>query len=293
MRSDLPSRLETLLDAFDLAWQQRESPRLEDFLPPEADPDHQAVLIGLVRIDLERRLKRGEPACVESYLGRFPTLRTAAGVLPGLLLLIQDFQQPESVDPQQVALQQALPTTPGSPGQAAPTDVGETWTGRVIAGRYQLLEQIGEGGMGTVWMAEQTEPIRRRIAVKLIRADRGSSRNILARFEAERQAIALMNHPHIAKLLDAGSTDTGTPFFVMELVKGISLTDFCDQQETQVSHNASPCSSRSAQRYNTPTTRASCTAISSRVTSSSKATMGSPCPGSSTSGWPRPFPECP
>ena len=76
--------------------------------------------------------------------------------------------------------------------------------GTVIAGRYKLLQQIGEGGMGSVWMADQTEPVKRRVAVKLIRVERGQSRTILSRFEAERQAIAVMDHPHIAKLLDAG-----------------------------------------------------------------------------------------
>jgi eukaryotic-like serine/threonine-protein kinase len=100
--------------------------------------------------------------------------------------------------------------------------------GTVIAGRYKLLQQIGEGGMGTVWMADQTEPVKRRVAVKLIRDERGQSKRILARFEAERQAIALMGHPHIARLLDAGTADSGVPFFVMELVKGVPLTEFCD-----------------------------------------------------------------
>jgi serine/threonine protein kinase/tetratricopeptide (TPR) repeat protein len=101
----------------------------------------------------------------------------------------------------------------------------------VIAGRYKLRQQIGEGGMGTVWMADQTEPIKRKVAVKLIRVERGQSKTILARFEAERQAIALMDHPHIARLLDAGTTETGSPFFVMELVKGIPLNEFCDQHK--------------------------------------------------------------
>ncbi|MEO6809372.1 MAG: tetratricopeptide repeat protein, partial [Isosphaeraceae bacterium] len=93
---------------------------------------------------------------------------------------------------------------------------------------------IGEGGMGTVWMADQTEPIKRRVAVKLIRVDRGNSRTILARFEAERQAIALMDHPHIARLLDAGTTDAGQPYFVMDLVKGIPLNEFCDAHKLNV-----------------------------------------------------------
>src|SRR5579859_5724551 len=95
--------------------------------------------------------------------------------------------------------------------------------GQLFAGRYKLLQQIGEGGMGTVWMADQSEPVKRRVAVKLIRVDHGQSKTILSRFEAERQAIALMDHPHIARLLDAGTTDAGSPYFVMELVKGVPL----------------------------------------------------------------------
>lgn len=106
--------------------------------------------------------------------------------------------------------------------------------GTVIAGRYKLREQIGEGGMGTVWLAEQTEPVKRKVAVKLIRVERGQSKTILARFEAERQAIALMDHPHIAKLLDAGTTETGSPYFVMELVKGIPLNEFCDTHKLSI-----------------------------------------------------------
>ncbi len=103
--------------------------------------------------------------------------------------------------------------------------------GTIIAGRYKLRQQIGEGGMGTVWMADQTEPVKRKVAVKLIRVERGVSKTILTRFEAERQAIALMDHPHIAKLLDAGTTETGSPFFVMELVKGVPLTVYCDTRK--------------------------------------------------------------
>ena len=85
--------------------------------------------------------------------------------------------------------------------------------GTIIAGKYKLLQQIGEGGMGSVWMADQTEPVKRRVAVKLIRTEREGSQTILSRFEAERQAIALMDHPHIAKLLDAGTTGFVSPAF--------------------------------------------------------------------------------
>ena len=97
-----------------------------------------------------------------------------------------------------------------------------------VIGRYKLLEKIGEGGAGVVYMAEQTEPIRRRVALKVIKLGM-DTKQVVARFEVERQALALMDHPNIAKVLDAGATDTGRPFFVMELVRGIKITDYCDQ----------------------------------------------------------------
>src|SRR5712692_8522539 len=99
--------------------------------------------------------------------------------------------------------------------------------GAVIAGRYKLLEAIGEGGMGAVWVAEQTQPVRRKVALKLIKAGM-DSKSVLARFEAERQALAVMDHPNIAKVHDGGLTETGRPFFVMEYVKGVPITEYCD-----------------------------------------------------------------
>ncbi len=95
-------------------------------------------------------------------------------------------------------------------------------------GRYKLMEQIGEGGCGVVYVAEQTEPVRRRVALKVIKLGM-DTRQVVARFEAERQALAMMDHPNIAKVLDAGTTQAGRPYFVMELVRGIRITDYCDQ----------------------------------------------------------------
>ena len=95
-------------------------------------------------------------------------------------------------------------------------------------GRYKLLEKIGEGGMAVVYMAEQEQPIRRKVALKIIKLGM-DTKQVIARFEAERQALALMDHPHIAKVLDAGATETGRPYFVMELVTGVSITEYCDQ----------------------------------------------------------------
>jgi tetratricopeptide (TPR) repeat protein len=105
--------------------------------------------------------------------------------------------------------------------------------GTVVAGRYKLLEEIGEGGMGTVWMAEQREPVKRLVALKLVKPGM-DSRAVLARFEAERQALALMDHPHIAKVLDGGTTAEGRPYFVMELVRGIPITQYCDDRQMTV-----------------------------------------------------------
>jgi serine/threonine protein kinase len=106
---------------------------------------------------------------------------------------------------------------------APPQTVAQSFQGRpgTRIGPYKLLEEIGEGGMGVVYLAEQTEPVERRVALKIIKPGM-DSRQVIARFEAERQALALMDHPNIAKVLDAGTTEAGRPYFVMELVKGVS-----------------------------------------------------------------------
>jgi eukaryotic-like serine/threonine-protein kinase len=112
--------------------------------------------------------------------------------------------------------------------EAEPPEAGEA-PGTVI-GRYKLLQVIGEGGFGRVYMAEQLEPVRRKVALKIIKLGM-DTREVVARFEAERQALALMDHPNIAQVHDGGATPTGRPYFVMELVKGIPLTDYCDREE--------------------------------------------------------------
>ncbi len=118
---------------------------------------------------------------------------------------------------------------PGTPEQTLvvvpPVPIAEG-PGSVI-GRYKLLQQIGEGGFGVVYMAEQREPVKRRVALKIIKLGM-DTKQVVARFEAERQALALMDHHNIAKVFDAGATETGRPFFVMELVKGIPITKYCD-----------------------------------------------------------------
>ncbi|HNQ87013.1 MAG TPA: protein kinase [Verrucomicrobiota bacterium] len=126
-------------------------------------------------------------------------------------------------------VQDSLPTASSGavPGQSPRVAAVTEKPGDRI-GRYKLLQQIGEGGCGVVYMAEQEEPVRRRVALKVIKLGM-DTRQVIARFEAERQALALMEHPNIAKVLDAGSTDTGRPYFVMELVRGMKITDYCDE----------------------------------------------------------------
>jgi serine/threonine protein kinase/tetratricopeptide (TPR) repeat protein len=121
----------------------------------------------------------------------------------------------------------------GDSGHASGSVATDECVGSVIAGRYLLLENIGDGGMGTVWKAEQLEPIRRTVALKLIREGM-DSRIVLSRFDTERQALALMDHPSIAKVLDGGSTQSGRPFFAMEYVKGVPFTQYCDEARLSI-----------------------------------------------------------
>jgi tetratricopeptide (TPR) repeat protein len=121
------------------------------------------------------------------------------------------------------------PQAPAATSDYPPTDS----SGTVVAGRYTLVEKLGEGGMGEVWVAKQSEPVRRKVALKLIKKGM-DSRAVLRRFEQERQALAVMDHPNIAKVLDGGLTDSGRPYFVMELVGGATLTKFCDDARLSI-----------------------------------------------------------
>jgi serine/threonine protein kinase len=123
-----------------------------------------------------------------------------------------------------------------SPADSAPTSspAGPADHEGTRIGRYKLLQKLGEGGCGVVWMAEQEEPVRRRVALKVIKLGM-DTKTVIARFEAERQALALMDHPNIARVLDAGATEAGRPFFVMELVPGVPITKYCDQHNLPTS----------------------------------------------------------
>jgi serine/threonine protein kinase/tetratricopeptide (TPR) repeat protein len=120
---------------------------------------------------------------------------------------------------------------PATDSSADLEPAGQTHEGPgAVIGPYRLLQQLGEGGMGTVFMAEQTEPVQRKVALKIIKPGM-DSRQVIARFAAEQHALAMMDHPNIARVLDAGTTASGRPYFVMELVKGIPITEYCDEHQ--------------------------------------------------------------
>ena len=184
----------------------------------QGGPERAAYLDEACRGDAELRARVGALLRDHEQIGRFLGTATgttgssaeAAGPGPG---------GPQPGDPARAE----APSTCG-----APVGAGAEVSGTVI-GPYRLLQPIGEGGMGTVYMAEQRHPVRRAVALKLIKAGM-DGRHVLARFGAERQALALMDHPNIAKVFDAGTTDDGRPYFVMELVKGVPITRFCDER---------------------------------------------------------------
>jgi serine/threonine protein kinase len=140
----------------------------------------------------------------------------------------------------------------------------------------KLKQRLGEGGCGVVYLAEQQEPVRRPVALKIIRLGM-DTQNVIARFEMERQSLAVMDHPNIARVLDAGATESGLPYFVMEVVQGVKITDYCDQNQLDIVHRWIS-SSASAKRSSTRTTKASSISTSNRRIFSSPCTTACRCP---------------
>lgn len=190
-----------LCDQFDASWAKGDQPRLNSFVDQVPESDQESLCKLLIPIDIEYRVRNGESVSGKDY----------------------QFLGPSIVD---FAMKLILESS-GQSGN------GGTNRQSTRIGPYKLLQQIGKGGMGTVWMAEQEKPVRRRVAIKLIRAEVVSEEEI-ARFEAERQALAMMDHQNIAKVLDAGKTEDDRPYVVMELVKGIPLTEYCNQNKLDI-----------------------------------------------------------
>src|SRR5438477_2702860 len=169
----------------------------------------------LFALALEKPLAE-RTAILQAVCGGDDTLRRR------LEALLAAHEQPANLLPTQIEADR--PTVKLEFGDIPGEAVGQT------IDHYKLLEKVGEGGCGVVYVAEQTEPVRRRVALKVIKLGM-DTKQVVARFEAERQALAMMDHPNIAKVLDAGTTELGRPFFVMELVRGIKITDYCDQAQ--------------------------------------------------------------
>src|SRR6266536_1576025 len=168
---------------------------------------------------LERPTPQERAAYLDRACGDDRSLRAAVEAL------LQNHKEDNFLETPVVEAPRAATEGRGPGGTVRIASVTEHAGDRI--GPYKLLQQIGEGGCGVVYMAEQDEPVRRRVALKVIKLGM-DTKSVIARFEAERQALAMMDHPNIAKVLEAGATEAGRPYFVMELVRGIKITEFCD-----------------------------------------------------------------
>lgn len=207
--------IERLCDQFENGLRGGPAASLSSLLPQVPEAHRHILLRELLLLELAYRPREARPSIRESSLREFPEFAT----------IIEAVCCDEPLSD--------LNCTSPHIGTPAPTPLlapDNIEPGTVIAGKYKLLEAIGEGGMGSVWMAQQIEPVKRTVAVKLIKSGM-DSKSVIARFEAERQALSMMDHPNIARVYDVGTIPGGRPFFVMELVKGTPLTEFCDQRK--------------------------------------------------------------
>ncbi len=225
---DRARQIEHVRNRFEAAWKTGSPPRLADFLDGWTEPERSLLLHQLVLLDVAFRRQRGETSD-EPYRGLVGFdprwLRPVPAVNGELDRTVAYEPDPDGSGGTR---EYTLDPDDTPPHLISTTAFPKIEPGAVIAGRYTLEELIGPGGMGEVWSARQTEPVQRQVALKLVKAGL-ASRAMFARFERERQALALMDHPNIARVLDGGLTPSGQPFFVMELVQGLPLTKFCDQ----------------------------------------------------------------
>ncbi len=201
------SEIDALCDRFDQALVKGDAPRIETFLVEAPDAAREGLLAELLAMEVEHRTKQGDVPQQKEYLQRFP-------------------QQEQVIA--SVFARDATTMFSGDQGTISlPVNVPP------VLANFRLIKQIGQGGMGVVWLAEQDQPVKRRVALKLIKAEL-ISKDVIARFDAEKQALAMMDHPNIARVFDAGTTDDRRPYFVMELVDGISITQYCDDNKLSV-----------------------------------------------------------
>lgn len=198
--------MDALSDRFDRELVSGDGPRIETFLAKAPDAGQAGLLTELLGIEIGYRIDQGEEPQLDEYARRFPVHEHVIG----------------DVFDREVSKQFPDKGTISIPVDAPP-----------VLANFRLIEEIGSGGMGVVWLAEQDQPVKRRVALKLIKSDL-TSHEVLARFDAEKQALALMDHQNIARVLDAGTANDGRPYFVMELVDGIPITEYCDENKLSV-----------------------------------------------------------
>lgn len=200
------SEIDELCDRFEQEMVDGKHPRIETFLAESPKAAHDGLLGELLAMELEYRTQQGDAPKLADYVQRFPQQESIVeGVIRG-----GDATQFPSVD------------TLSDPVNVLPS-----------LENFRLIEEIGRGGMGVVWLAEQDKPVKRRVALKLIKSEL-SSKEVIARFDAEKHALSLMEHQNIARVLDAGTANDGRPYFVMELVDGIPINQYCDDNKLSV-----------------------------------------------------------
>ena len=200
------SEIDALSDRFDQELVNGDAPRIETFLAETPETAREGLLAELLAMEVEHRAKTGDEPQQDEYIQRFPEQK---GVIAGVFARDATTHYPGN---NTISLQVNVPP---------------------VLANFRLIEELGRGGMGVVWLAEQNQPVKRRVALKLIKSEL-NSKDVLARFDAEKQALAMMDHPNIARVLDAGTTDDGRPYFVMELVEGVSITQYCDDNKLSV-----------------------------------------------------------
>jgi WD40 repeat protein/serine/threonine protein kinase/formylglycine-generating enzyme required for sulfatase activity len=218
-------------------WESGGLPSIDEAMSQYDGADRERLLLDLICLDVRFRLARGISVQADLY-SQFgePAVAFAAAEISRLRDLQEDVPSVEIAGPLtseatvigDVVADASTLSVSEAIGTSGVEQLSDDGHGREVIGPYTLLQRIGQGGMGSVFMAEQTHPVRRRVALKLIKAGT-DSREVIARFEAERQALAMMDHENIAKVFDAGTTEDRRPYFVMELVNGVPITDYCDK----------------------------------------------------------------
>ena len=216
------TQFDRLIDEFERELKSGDSPEIESYVSQFPAELQEPMTRELISLEIFYRVKRGNDVLASEY-DRFGA--TSVAYAQKTLL--------ETRKANSILVQDSSLTLADRQESEILTEDVEGLTPARIIGPYQLLEKIGEGGMGTVWLAEQEEPVKRRVAIKLIRPELVSA-DVIARFDVEKQALAMMDHQHIARVLDAGTTDNGSPYFVMELVEGVPITQYCDTNRLSV-----------------------------------------------------------